>query len=385
MNEGHGSLAAVEVARERDYNVDQTKKLCSFTTHTPVAAGYDRFPCKTVDEVIGDGFRKDFIKFLGNDKETLNAGENDWILNMAELGMNLSGKINAVSKKHAVVANKMHPGKNIAPITNAVHLGTWTSGTFNGLFDKYFEGWEEEPAKLKDALTLPSDEVWKAHLENKYTMIDFIEDEYGTSLDRDKLTLGWFRRMADYKRPTLIFTDRERLKSTCSGNTQLIFAGKAHPRDGGGKYAIKRIHEEIKNINGEIPTVFVENYRMEISPILISGVDVLLNTPITPKEASGTSGMKGAANGVLNYTKVDGWFWEEFPQNEGKIGWSFGREGASDWEDAQSMYKGFEEKVIPIFYKDRDKWIEMQKHSISLASHYHTKRLLEEYKEKIWS
>jgi glycogen phosphorylase len=375
LNEGHTALATLEIANRNNWDEKETKKKFSFTTHTLVPAGHEIFPIGMVESILGDSFPLDKINEYGGEANCLN---------MTKLAMNLSDYQNGVSKKNAEAAREMFPDKNIDYITNAVHLGTWTSGSFKGLFDRHFPGWEETPEKLKDAMNLPNDEVWKAHLENKNILFDFIEDDYAIDLDRDKLTLGWFRRIAEYKRPTLIFTDRERLKRIGSGKIQILFAGKAHPRDGYGKEAIRKIHEESKIIDGDVPTVFVENYGMEISPTLIAGVDVLLNTPRPPNEASGTSGMKALSNGVLNVSSWDGWIDEEFKTKEGAIGWAFGDQHETDLQDAYGLYNVLEQKVIPTFYNNQEKWIEMQKHSISLASYYNTNRMLREYIEKAW-
>jgi len=375
MNEGHTALATLEVAKKNNWDEKETKKKFSFTTHTLVPAGHEVFPIGMVEGVIGDSFPLDKIKEYGGQANCLN---------MTKLAMRLSDYQNGVSKKNAEAAREMFPDKNIDYITNAVHLGSWTSGSFKGLFDRHFPGWEEEPEKLKDAMKLPSEEVWKAHLENKNILFDFIEDEYGIGLDRDRLTLGWFRRIAEYKRPTLIFTDKERLKHIGLGKIQILIAGKAHPRDGYGKEAIRKIHEENKTIDVEVPTVFIENYGMDISPTLIAGVDVLLNTPRPPNEASGTSGMKALSNGVINVSSWDGWIDEEFKTKEGAIGWAFGHQQETDVQAAHGLYNVLEQKVIPTFYDNPAKWIEMQKHSISLASYYNTNRMLKEYIERAW-
>jgi starch phosphorylase len=375
MNEGHTALATLEIANNNNWDEKETKKKFSFTTHTLVPAGHEVFPISMVESILRGSFPLDKIKEYGGQANCLN---------MTKLAMRLSDYQNGVSKKNAEAAREMFPDKNIDYITNAVHLGTWTSGSFKGLFDRHFPGWEENPEKLKDAMRLPNEEVWKAHLENKNILLDFIEDEFGTNLDRDRLTLGWFRRIAEYKRPTLIFTDRERLKLIGSGKIQLLVAGKAHPRDGYGKEAIRKIHEESKKVNGEVPTVFIENFGMEISPTLIAGVDVLLNTPRPPNEASGTSGMKALSNGVINVSSWDGWIDEEFKTREGEIGWAFGDQHETDVQDAHGLYNVLEQKVIPTFYNNQEKWIEMQKHSISLASYYNTNRMLREYIERAW-
>jgi glycogen phosphorylase len=375
LNEGHTALATLELANRNNWDEKETKKKFSFTTHTLVPAGHEVFPMSMVESILGDSFPLHKIMEYGGQENSLN---------MTKLAMNLSDYQNGVSKKNAEAARKMFPDKNIDYITNAIHLGTWTSGSFKGLFDRHFSGWEENPEKLKDALRLPNDEVWKAHLENKIILLDFIEDEYGVDLDRNKLTLGWFRRIAEYKRPTLIFAQRERLKLIASGKIQILMAGKAHPRDGYGKEAIKMIHEESQIMNGNVPTVFIENYGMEISPTLIAGVDVLLNTPRPPNEASGTSGMKALSNGVINVSSWDGWIDEEFKTKEGAIGWAFGDQTETDFQDAQGLYNVLEQKVIPTFYFNREKWIEMQKESISLASYYNTSRMLREYVERAW-
>jgi glycogen phosphorylase len=375
MNEGHTALATLEIANRNNWDEEKTKKKFSFTTHTLVPAGHEVFPISLVKSILEDSFPLEKIVKYGGQ-----AGS----LNMTQLAMSLSDYQNGVSKKNAEAARDMFPGKNIDYITNAVHLGTWTSGSFKGLFDRHFPGWEENPEKLKDAMRLPNDEVWKAHLENKNILFDFIEDEYAVDLDRNVLTLGWFRRIAEYKRPLLIFSDKERLKRIGSGKMQIIFAGKAHPRDGYGKEAIRQIHEESRIINGAVSTVFVENYGMELSPTLIAGVDVLLNTPRPPNEASGTSGMKALSNGVLNVSSWDGWIDEEFKTKEGAIGFAFGCQYETDVQDAQGLYNVLEQKVIPTFYGKQERWIEMKKQSISLASYYNTNRMLKEYIERAW-
>ncbi len=375
LNEGHTALATLEIANKNNWDENKTKKRFSFTTHTLVPAGHEVFPMAMVESILDNSYPLDKVKEYG---------EQAGCLNMTKLAMSLSDYQNGVSKKNAYAAREMFPGKNIDYITNAVHLGTWTSGSFKGLFDRHLPGWEENPEKLKDAMRLPDEEVWKAHLENKNILLDFIEDEYGTDLDRNRLTLGWFRRIAEYKRPTLIFTDEKRLKLIASGKMQIIMAGKAHPRDGFGKEGIKKIYEESKIMGKDIPIVFVENYRMEISPTLIAGVDVLLNTPRPPNEASGTSGMKALSNGVINVSSWDGWIDEEFKTQEGLIGWAFGCQSETDVQDAHGLYNVLEQKVIPTFYGNQKRWIEMQKHSISLASYYNANRMLREYVERAW-
>lgn len=375
LNEGHTALATLEIANKNNWNQKETQQKFSFTTHTLVPAGHESFPLDMVKNTLECCFPMEKIIEYGREGDCLN---------MTKLAMSLSDYQNGVSKKNAEAARLMFPERKIDYITNGIHLGSWTSGSFKGLFDCHLPGWEDNPEKLKDAMTLPNAEVWEAHQENKDTLIDFIEDEYGVSLDRNKLTLGWFRRMAEYKRPTLIFTDRERLKRIGTGKLQILVAGKAHPRDTYGKEAIRMIQEESKIVNGEVPTVFIENYGMEISPTLIAGVDVLLNTPRPPNEASGTSGMKALSNGVINVSSWDGWIDEEFKTKEGLIGWAFGHQYETDIQDAQGLYNVLEQKVIPTFYYNRQKWIEMQKHSIALASYYNTNRMLKEYIERAW-
>ena len=375
LNEGHTALATLEVANKNSWDLKETKKRFSFTTHTLVPAGHELFPLDMVKNTLEGSFPLDKIMEYGGD-----AG----CLNMTKLAMSLSDYQNGVSKKNSEAAREMFPEQNIDHITNGIHLGSWTSGSFKGLFDCHLPGWEENPERLKDSMTLPSEEVWRAHLENKSILLDLIEDEYGVELDRNRLTLGWYRRIAEYKRPTLIFTDRERLKRIGAGKMQILVAGKAHPRDTYGKEAIKRIHEESKTINGDVPTIFIEDYGMEISPTLIAGVDVLLNTPRPPNEASGTSGMKALSNGVINVSSWDGWIDEEFKTKEGAIGWAFGHQHETDIQDAHGLYNVLEQKVLPTFYHNKEKWIEMQKNSISLASYYNTNRMLKEYIEKAW-
>ena len=297
-------------------------------------------------------------------------------LNMTYLALNLSKYVNGVSKSHMEYSRKLFPGHYIRSVTNGVHSYTWTCPFFRELFDKYIPSWANEPILLVRALEIPNHEVWAAHVKAKKSLIEFVEKSAGARLDPDVLTIGFARRATGYKRATLIFSDLHRLLDVNRrGKIQMVFAGKAHPRDIEGKRMIKAIFDYAQKLNDEIKIVYLENYDMEIAGRLTSGVDVWLNTPIPPMEASGTSGMKAAHNGVINFSVLDGWWVEGCV--EGVTGWSIGphpkdfvteeerREG-----ELHDLYSKLEYLIAPTFYNQRDAWITLMKNSIGRVAHY---------------
>jgi glycogen phosphorylase len=375
LNEGHTGFAAVELARRNNWDVEKTKKQCTFTTHTLVPEGHETFKKDLVRDVFRDTELFGFIERMG--------GQDDEI-NMTKLCMGLSGSTYAVSRRNAEAARQMFPQFSIGYIDNAVHLPTWVSDPFKNLYNKHIPGWTGVPAKLGDAMSLPDDEVWNAHYENKKMLKDLVEDRTGVSLDANKFTMGWARRMSEYKRPTLPISDINRLVEIGKDKVQLVYAGKAHFADGRGKDAIKTIHDAIKKTKADIPIAFLDNYSIAFSRTLISGVDVWLNTPRPPQEASGTSGMKAADNGVMQYTTIDGWACDVFPQKDGKVGWYFGKEGQSDQQDIQDFYQKLGGTIIPLFYNDRKGWTQVQKGAITLGAHYNMSRWINQHLSGPW-
>lgn len=366
MNEGHSSLLAVELLKENDMDAGKVRDLCIFTTHTPVEAGFDKFSYDIVQALFSSDFPLDVLRKYGGDDK----------LNMTLFALNLSEYVNGVSKEHMEYSEKLFPGHYIRAVTNGVHSYRWSCQYFRDLFDKYIQGWAEEPELLVRVAEIPDEEIWDAHTKAKTTLIGFIKDRKGVEMDADALTIGFARRATEYKRTTLIFSDLARLREVNNlGKLQFIFAGKAHPRDEEGKAMIKQIHEFITQLKNEIKIVYLENYDMDMAAKLTSGVDVWLNTPMPPLEASGTSGMKAAHNGVINFSVLDGWWIEGCI--EGVTGWAIGSspdecisENERRRRELEDLYNKLKYLIIPTFYGKRDEWIIMMKNSIAKIAYY---------------
>jgi starch phosphorylase len=386
MNEGHSALLTIELLREcreqegRDYispeDLEAVRRRCVFTTHTPVPAGHDKFPLELVDQVLGN-------------RETCGIGDpicHEERLNMTYLALSLSHYVNGVAKKHGEISRHMFAQYQIDAITNGVHVPTWVSPSFRELFDRYIAGWEEDNFSLRYALGLPDDEVWAAHESAKRRLVDFVNREVNAGFDVDVLTLGFARRAATYKRADLIFSDVERLRRIAGqhGGLQLVFAGKAHPADREGKELIQRVVQTGRSLADSVAVAYLPNYDMELAGILTAGVDVWLNTPQRPLEASGTSGMKAALNGIPSLSVLDGWWIEGCI--EGVTGWAIGTDGtapdeASDRErTTQALYEKLEQAVVPLFYANRPGFIEIMRHAIALnGSFFNTQRMVAQY------
>jgi starch phosphorylase len=312
MNEGHSSLLAVELLNRNDIDQDKVRELCVFTTHTPVEAGHDKFDYDLVEQVLGTADLT-LLKEYGNCDR----------LNMTSLALNLSNYVNGVAKRHQEISSKMFAGYEIHAVTNGVHSFTWTCESFRKVFDRYIPGWAIEPELLTKVDIVPDCEIWEAHEAQKLMLIDYVNRATNSDLRSDVFTIGFARRATEYKRPTLLFSNLDRLRAISrKSKFQVIFAGKAHPRDGGGKRLIEQIYSYAKQLKRDIDVVYLEDYDMQIALKMLSGVDVWLNTPLRPMEASGTSGMKAAHNGVINFSVLDGWWIEGWTEN--LTGWSIG-------------------------------------------------------------
>ncbi|MEW6088910.1 MAG: alpha-glucan family phosphorylase [bacterium] len=380
MNEGHASLLTLELLNERKDEVaiipeiiNKVKRRCVFTTHTPVTAGHDKFSYDLVKAFLGDYFPLDLLKELGGQD----------CLNMTLLALNLSHYINGVAKEHGKTSQEMFPGYHIEYITNGVHSGTWVCPSFRKLFDKHIYGWFNDPFSLRYALSIPRDEIWNAHEEAKKVLIDYVNKRTSLGFDYDTLTIGFARRAAAYKKADLVFFDTTRLVniSQIVGKIQFIFAGKAHPKDWQGKELIKRIKAVANSLKGHIKIAYIDNYDMELARMFISGSDLWLNTPSKPQEASGTSGMKAAHNGVPSFSILDGWWIEGCI--EGNTGWSIGsvdEKESIDEKNADSLYMKLARDIIPVFYNNRQVWIDIMRHSIAInASFFNTHRMVQQY------
>lgn len=383
MNEGHSALLGIELLRryeyppeglrpgESQYDLPRVRELCNFTTHTPVEAGHDRFSWSLVQRLLAPAIDLATMKRL--------AGEES--LNMTRLALNLSEYVNGVAKRHAEVSNSMFPGYRVHAITNGVHPFNWTSAPFSRLYDQYIPSWCHEPEQLVRAdCCLPDATLLAAHQEAKQALIERVRERAGVSLQAQQPILGFARRMTAYKRPDLLFSDLERLRAIARSHPfQVVLAGKAHPRDEGGKRLIEQLHALMRELEGVVPIVFLPDYDMDSARALVAGVDVWLNTPLRPLEASGTSGMKAAFNGVPSLSVLDGWWVEGCI--EGVTGWAIGNATGADDSDAAALYDKLERVVLPLYYdSDPGGWARVMKGAISKsASYFNSSRMMRRY------
>jgi len=387
LNEGHASLLTLELLNKFKrpiedvwdekliWDVNSVKDLCVFTTHTPVEAGHDRFPYDLVERVLGSLIPLDILKGL--------AGADD--LNMTVLALNLTEFVNGVAKKHGEVSRNMFPGYKINAITNGVHSYTWTCDSFKKLYDKYLPGWANEPELFVRVGRVPDIEIWEAHQAAKGVLLDYVLKQTGVEMDLEVLTIGFARRATAYKRADLLFSDLARLEKIAAGKIQIIYAGKAHPQDTPGKALIENIFAYKERLAGKIKMVYLSNYDMDMALKMVSGVDVWLNTPQRPREASGTSGMKAAHNGVMNFSVLDGWWIEGYI--EGDTGWSIGPSPVEtrlvenhDTLDSDDLYAKLEKEIIPTYYDARSIWVWMMGNAIGQNAYYfNTHRMMRRY------
>ena len=385
MNEGHSSLLVLELLEEERLrhgrrevlpeDISSVHHQCVFTTHTPVPAGHDQFPMELVHSLLGDGqvFRLTEL-FCCEGR-----------LNMTYLAMNASHYINGVAKRHGEVARHMFAKYTIESITNGVHAVTWAAPPFKALFDRNIPGWKEDNFSLRYAAGIPRDEIWRAHQEAKDALIREVNRRTGSGMDANAFTLGFARRATAYKRPSLLFRDREALRALAAeGGLQLIFAGKAHPMDREGKDLIRELYGFREALGDGIRMAYLENYDMDLGRLMTSGADLWLNTPLPPLEASGTSGMKAALNGVPSLSILDGWWLEG--HIEGVTGWSIGNganghdEPRDDAKDAVSLYEKLGEVILPLFRRNRQGYVDIMRQAIALnGSFFNTQRMVQQY------
>lgn len=376
LNEGHASLLVLELLDLFKMDEEKVRRKCVFTTHTPIAAGHDKFSYEVAEKILPSSIPLEIVKKFAGTEE----------LNMSVLAMNLSNFVNGVAKRHGEVTKKMFPGYEIRAITNGVHPYTWTHSAFRKIYDTYLPGWANEPELLVRAEIISRDEVLKAHSEAKKELIDFVNHSKETNLNHTTFTIGFARRATAYKRHTLIFSDLDRLKSIHKKHKiQIIFAGKAHPHDDSGKKIIEEVFSYIERLKNDIDIVYLEDYDMEIAKKLIPGVDVWLNTPQRPMEASGTSGMKAAYNGVINFSVLDGWWLEGCI--EGVTGWAIGPSPDDiltpeevSAQERNDIYGKLEYTILPLFYNRRDIWAWVMQNSIGkIAYYFNTHRMIRRY------
>ncbi|HSF31700.1 MAG TPA: alpha-glucan family phosphorylase [Candidatus Tectomicrobia bacterium] len=384
MNEGHAALLALELFAEelgasptqRDHAVARVKRRCIFTTHTPVPAGHDQFALDLAQRVLTPA-QMEALQSLGCC---------DTVLNMTFVALHLSDYINGVTKRHGDVSRSMFPGYPIGSITNGVHSVTWTAPEFQALYDKHIPDWRHENLALRYAFGIPLEAIAQAHRDVKRRLVQEVNRVLNAGFDQDVLTLGFARRATAYKRPDLLFHDLERLRAVAApyGRLQLVFAGKAHPRDEGGKALIRQIFQWGSQLKPEVTLAYLPNYDMELGLLLTAGSDVWLNTPQPPYEASGTSGMKAAHNGVPSFSVLDGWWLEGHV--EGMTGWAIGPRydqppaKRRDAEEAQELYAKLERTILPLYHHHPVGWTEVMRYAIALnASFFNTHRMMYQY------
>jgi starch phosphorylase len=384
MNEGHAAFLTLALLEQQtnggglpaatDWDREAVRQRCVFTTHTPVPAGHDQFSYDLISRALGP----ERLAAL----EALQCVQNG-MLNMTYLALQLSRYINGVAMRHGEISRHMFPQYPIDSITNGVHALTWTSLPFRNLYDRYIPEWRRDNFYLRYATKIPLAEVRRAHVLAKRELLAKVQQRTGIRLAENVITLCFARRAATYKRADLLFEDLDRLKDIAlrAGPFQVIYGGKAHPQDDDGKAVIRRIFEFATRLGDQVRIVYMENYDMELARSLCAGVDLWLNTPERPMEASGTSGMKAALNGVPSLSILDGWWIEGHV--EGVTGWAIGDRsdaGIDLAEEANSLYDKLEHVVLPLFYGKPDAYAEIRRSTIALnGSFFHTQRMVLQY------
>ncbi len=380
MNEGHAALLTLDLLHRFKQNIEHVwderemwheepvRDLCIFTTHTPVEAGHDRFDYGIVERVLGDYFPLSVLRELGGEA----------MLNMSTLGLNLSEYHNGVAKKHGEVSRNMFPGYDIKSVTNGVHSPTWTHHAWQKLYDEFIPNWRDEPELFVRVDAIPDERLWQAHIEAKQELLNEVRARTDVEMSPDVLTIGFARRATPYKRADLLFSDVRRLAEIAGGRLQIVYAGKAHPKDAGGKDLIASIFKGARFSRASESRLSAK-LRDGFGPEIIAGVDVWLNTPMRPREASGTSGMKATHNGVPNFSVLDGWWIEGWI--EGVTGWSIGPPATEtnlvendDGADIEDLYHKLEH-VLPALYADDNHagWMQVMKGVIGKNACYSTR------------
>ncbi len=381
MNEGHAALLTVALVGRAlaGRNLPQAgepewarvREQCVFTTHTPVPAGHDRFSLEQARRILGED-TAGMLERAG--------GVHEGLLNMTYVALRFSRFVNGVAMQHGIVSREMFPEYAIDAITNGVHAGTWASAPFLEVFDRHLPRWRRDNVTLRYAIDIPEAEIERAHRGAKQLLMQAVEDRTGDVLSPDVFTIGFARRAATYKRMELLFTEPERLVAMAKqfGGLQVLFAGKAHPADEPGKSKIKRVIELAHELsNGLLRIVYLENYEWKLGGLLTAGVDLWLNTPKRPYEASGTSGMKAALNGVPSLSILDGWWIEGWI--EGVTGWAI-EDREEEAEEAGSLYSQLEQVILPLFHGQPEGWRRVMRSAIALnGSFFNTQRMVEQY------
>jgi starch phosphorylase len=390
MNEGHAALLSLAFLEDLLVDshlgfasledVEEVRHRCVFTTHTPIPAGHDCFPSLLVEQVLG-GERAEGL-YVTNCCP-------DGNLNMTYLALRFSRYVNGVAMHHSEVSQHMFPGYPIHAITNGVHAGTWVSTPFKALFDRHVPPWITDNAYLRYAIGISLEDILEAHTVAKRNLLSEINNRTGIQLREDVFTIGFARRAAAYKRADFLFQDPECIQRIAreQGPMQILYAGKAHPKDDYGKDIIRRVTNQAKSVqDSNLGFLYLENYDINLGKLFVSGVDLWLNTPQRPMEASGTSGMKAALNGVPSLSILDGWWIEGCV--EGVTGWGIGDENtAADLvQESRMMYDKLENVIVPMFYRDPRHYATIMRWTIAMnGSFFHSQRMLRQYIQNAYS
>jgi starch phosphorylase len=381
MNEGHAALLTLALLEAQlgggplgsatDSDIEAVRRKCVFTTHTPVPAGHDRFSSEQAIRILG-GERTARLQKLNCFHEGL--------LNMTMIALRFSRYANGVAMQHGKVSREMFPEFQIDAITNGVHATTWTSEPIQQMLDTHIPAWRRDNLFLRNAIDIPEKAILSAHARAKEGLLAEVASRTGLVLNPRVLTLGFARRVATYKRAGLMFTDPERLVkiAQAAGGLQILYAGKAHPQDDPGKALIRQVIDHAGGLSSDIlRVVYLENYAWDLGAMLTSGVDVWVNTPRRPYEASGTSGMKAALNGVPSLSILDGWWIEGCI--EGVTGWAI-EDGANDAEESVALYNKLENAVVPLYLEAPEKWARLMRTTLAFnGSFFNTNRMVKQY------
>lgn len=390
MNEGHSGLLTLALLEEQaegrspdslsDAGLDAVRRRCVFTVHTPVPAGHDIFSFEQMERVLGP----ERMRYAARAP----AGSWDGRFNLTRFALSLCRTANAVSMRHAYVSREMFPDHTIEAITNGVHAGSWVARPLAEVFDRYMPLWRRDNRYLRNAAGIPAGEIMAAHRQAKADLLAEVERRTGRALDPETMTIGFARRATGYKRADLLFSDIARLRRIVrrAGPLQVLYAGKAHPRDESGHELIEKIFAAAGALKNTLPVVYLEEHDMELSKLLCSGCDLWLNNPQKPLEASGTSGMKAAVNGVPSLSTLDGWWVEGHV--EGVTGWAIGedwRTPSDDSAEAASMYDKLEYEILPAFVKRPGAYAEVMRRCIELnGSFFNAQRMMLQYARNLY-
>ncbi len=381
MNEGHAAFLTLGLLEAQlgggplnkvtPVDVNAVRQKCVFTTHTPVPAGHDRFSIEQSNRILGYE-RTARLQSLGCCHEGM--------LNMTYVALVFSRYVNGVALQHGNVSREMFPEYKIDSITNGVHAPTWLSPQFQELLDRNIPNWRRDNLYMRNAIEIPLPDIIAAHAQAKETLLAEVASRTGLVLNPKVLTLGFARRAATYKRADLLFSDPERLLEIAksAGGLQILYAGKAHPMDEPGKALIHSVIEKAQKYSGvDLRVVYLENYDWQLGALLTAGVDVWVNTPKRPYEASGTSGMKAALNGVPSLSILDGWWIEGCLEHY--TGWAI-EDGVDDAAEATSLYEKLENAVVPLYLKSPEAWGNLMRTTLAYnGSYFNTNRMVKQY------